>query len=687
MRIKLVSFDGNTAINNESSFKTSFLIKKGQSVFKDPKPGVKLQKIVGRFPEVSSIQGAERRLSLRVILVGAPSDPFTQRDTITGLFDVTDYTGTLKTLIIKDEDNSDKQWQLSCLVIGSEWKSEKEAIITLIAPDPVWKAVTQTTQSDFTITASPDTDTFTAGGNVDTPLFITIKPTGARSGTGMAFRRFVDVRNAMTNRWVRGALNIANSEAGNGLDTAALTTAKMQADGDDLVIFVDGQRRDRELQDMDTTSTEIWTRLSVRPKLTAKLGTAIAGSGDISTIDLGTLPTNSGWSNLNQRFMARAPSRGQVIIGSEYFKYKGKDIESFQLKNVKRDAFGSAQAAHSVGDTIELVPYVIWLLYGDSAAVDTNSADASDIQPVFRTDSENDRLDFDEFSTDAGTRGNEWTSEMFFRRPLGRQATGEPSKSTIYTASAESNSDEPDFADPSTFMGMQLRPVQSSTSDFVRTVAVLRWDFFHPVGIDSVTISGRIYATDTDNWPLVRLLYSIDGQNWFTKWTEAAPASDVTWANHSKNASAQALGGTFRYVRLSMRGAMPGGATEKRALVEYSDVELSLVTGNALNVSIGSEIANQYEFKNTVIKNDTTGKFLTLKNGLVVAVNETIVIDTENRDMYLEETNENLRQYLSVSTYRPDWLTAQGGVANTFSYTDAGTGNVTVVMKHNDRNN
>jgi len=674
MKLQFVSFDSNTL----SGYTVEFTAETGNAL-SIPKLNPHFLSRVGNYPKLISVSGKIRTVPMQ-IRPTAESSPMTQRDTMAQVFNAADYTGELKTLIAQDADNSNKQWTLSCIVIDFEWMdNSKQAKITLAAPDPVWKAVTQTTDT-WNITASAQTNAITPGGNMEVEPYIEIKPTSSR--TGQTYKRFIGVTNPINRRY-EGGVNLANAETTNGLDTSTLVGAgKMQAGGDDLQIFVNGKLKDRFLQDMNTTSTEIWINEIFHRGITATLGTAIAGTGSITTIDFEYTPANV-------RALERLPQRGQVKIGSEYFKYRGKtkrtgtNTVKLRLKNVVRDAFGTAKAAHSVGDTITWIEHEIWMLYGDASATSVQSPNATDYQPVFRHDSENDRHDFDEFTTDLGARANEWKGKVKFRRPIGASSTGEPDETTVYTASAESNGSEPDWADPGTVLGQQLRPVREG-GEYVRTRASLWWIYYHPAGIDEVTLTGRIFATDkTNHWPRVQLLYSPNGIDWQVKATIAAPTANSTWESQTTT-SAQALSSNPKYIALVMRGIMPGGTTEHRALIEYTDVLVSLVTANTLTTSIGSEISSEYEFRNTILKNDTTGESIAI-NDLTINVNESLVIDCPNKECYLLEDETNKRTYIDFDTIRAKWISMKG--ATTWSYTDAGTGNVTVTMKWYDRNN
>ncbi|MDH5607472.1 MAG: hypothetical protein OEY93_11370, partial [Anaerolineae bacterium] len=506
MQLEIISFDGSTIINDGINFRGS-IPEGGAGGLSLQPPEASFAARTGQFPKLAAMRGREKYLAMKFEVLDQ-SQMLAKRDVLAGIFDASETSGELKTLVVSDGGS---EWQLEGVVVGFSFDAALgSATVVFAAPDPVWRSVIQNTDT-WNITASGQTRSISTEGNTTALPYFEIKPTGVRSGNGMSYRRFVEVINPMRHNF-RGALNLANGEISNGLDTAALTTAKMQADGDDLQVRVDGQNCDRWLQDMDTGSTEIWIRLNLKAGISVSLGAAIPASGEISMIELEDTP-----ANMNR--IKRMPQAGQVRVGSEYFCYQGKDVQELKLLDIKRSAFGSAKAAHSTGETVIWIEHRIWLVYGDPDAGPANSEEAANLQPVFRLDSENERLDFDVFSTENGGRQGEWEGQLKFRRPAGRTATGEPGETTLYSASAESNADNPDWSDPGTHLGQQLRPVREG-AEYLRTRASLWWSFYHPAGITAVTVSGRKFAADCSHWPRVELLYSSNGSDWQVKWSE-----------------------------------------------------------------------------------------------------------------------------------------------------------------------
>jgi len=682
MKLSPFSFNGNSTINNGTTFITEFS-SGSDNALSDPKLTPRLVTRIGHFPLLANVSGKMRMMQLQVKLAPAnKASPRSKRDDMAAIFDATDYSGTLKTFIAKDSDDSDKQWQLDGIVIDFDWDDEYYfAKVTLAIPDPRWKAVTQTTASAFNITASGDTKAITAGGNIPTLPYIEIKPTGARGGTAVLYRRFIKVVNPQSDKIFNGPINLANSEASNGLDTDALVTAsKMLANGDDIRIYVDGKLRDRWLQDINTTSTEIWINLFLKRGRTGTLKTAIAGAGAISTIDFKITPANF-------QMLEHMDDQGQVYINSEAFRYKGKDLNTYQLKNVKRTRFGTSIAAHSAGDSIVKVDHRIWMEYGDTGVTNSpNTPDADKQKPIFLLTSENDRWEYSNFSARNAARGGEWEPEVNIRRPTQHSGARAAAAVTHYTATADP-ADTAQWADPSSVMGLQIRAVYRRNK-YLPTGGSLEWMFHSKTGITDVTVTGKRYTNSTSVWPLhMELRNSTDGENWIQEWDEAVPASAATWTNFTINASKRALSTTSEYISFHIGGGVPGHATtQNHVLGEISSLEVFFAGANVPTVAMSAEQGTQYEIKELTLANDTTGDEIHIRN-LTLDVNDSVVVDCENRKVYLLEDNSNLKEHVHTNTIRDRWLTLQGGVSNTLSYTDVNTGNVTVTVKYNDRNN
>ena len=348
--------------------------------------------------------------------------------------------------------------------------------------------------------------------------------------------------------------------------------------------------------------------------------------------------------------------------------------------------FGSSMSAHVVGDTITWIQYRIWLRYGDAGQdEDPNSPDAEDLKPMFDLNSTNTLLKYSNFKTKAGSRSNEWQNDADILNLRGRAKSTSPDSVTLYSGLHDANN-LPTWADPATYAGMALQAKERKLR-YALTEARLMWFLQHPCGITHVKVTGQKYQTDADAWPeKMHLRYSIDGEEWSEQWNEGVPSAPTGWEALSKNGLNEALGASYRHIQLRMRGAVPGGSAQKRALVEISAVEITLDSTNVPSISMGAEIISQYEIQKLKFENTTTGEAFYIRK-LTIEQGQTIEINCPEKKMILQETGENLSGYLSFDGVPKDWMTLEGGAANTLKYTDIGTGAMTVVTKYYPRNN
>jgi len=154
--------------------------------------------------------------------------------------------------------------------------------VILYVPDPIWRSSIEYSET-WLITASGQTKAITNSGRIDIFPKFEITPTTVKSGGG-GYRRWVPVYNQGSEIFTKYPINIADNGTGSGvLDTATLVTAgKMQSDGSDLAVKVDGNFTDRYLYGINTSATKVWINLDLRPGIEFTLLAAIL-SGDTVT--------------------------------------------------------------------------------------------------------------------------------------------------------------------------------------------------------------------------------------------------------------------------------------------------------------------------------------------------------------------------------------------------------------------
>lgn len=689
MKLTFVSYDGNTvSIASRVTFDEQKI-----SVLSNPKLSPKYLTRAEAHPLLVAVNGKVRIIEMEIILSDKTTTPYTKRSTLAGLFNATDYTGTLKTLIAQDDETTgNTQYQLSCVVTDFVWNDDtKIARVTLVAPNPVWKAVSSTTET-ITNPASGDSSTgLIVGGNVDVLPVIELTPTGARSGDGNYIQSFVTIisnqNRAFRNKFIAVELN-----------TAAIITAT-QSDTDlfGMRLTINNKFVDRYIGAPNTTGSQLWFLHEMQPHISATLGTALTTGAETEIVFANTVA--------NMDALEKLPRRGQVKIDNEIFRFRNPAADGWwsqdlKLINVVRAKFGTTAAAHSAAATIDWIQDRIEIEYGDTGlTVSQNSGDAAELAPMFETGSSTLSLrkylsTGNGFADRKGHRGLEWKPEpAVVRRPTQKRFRGDNDSIGVYTAvhTGTSGSSIPAYANPATYLGLAIRALEDG-NNHVLTRGVTGWRLRHPWGITDVTVTGQKFSTTTGDWiKFLGLKSSRRGENWKEQWSEAALSTGNEWANLSTGVQAvkKSLGATHDHILLEMRGAVNGGATRHQALSEISAVDVYLSTSRMPTVTLGTARTSQYEIKNLKLVNNTISPAETLQiKNLTVAVNTKIKIDVENMLAYIDDNSQrNIIERVFTDTNRKHWLKLKGGVSNAVEFTDVGTGNITVAYVWHDRNN
>lgn len=569
----------------------------------------------------------------------------TYRETIKTYFDITDQQR--HNLIAKDTNDSDRQWYLTGFPVRVVEIEPNSFAITFQTEMPVWRLVTAVTDS-WAITATGQTKAVTNIGNMKSKPMYTFIPTTANS-SGLQYRRWVSVYNNLDVAY-NGAFDIT----GGGLDTAALTTAKMQADGDDLRVWLDGVEVDRWLSAMDSANTLVWCNLSFAPKQEGTTSVNIAGSGAVSTISFSD-------SRANRSFLQAMATKINkiVLIDNEAFSYTGVNLVTMQLTGCTRARKGTSDAAHNAPKTARWIEHDLWICYGDAALTAPETDD--DFKPVFDLASTNTSHVYGSnfYDNTAPNRPGSWRPEV------------NASKTQLsYCFTANQNT----FANPSTKLGCALMSSPEDTNN-IGEVGQLDWVIYNAAGYTNVLYSGKKYAADLDSWPAIMgLQYLQPDAAWFTSQTEAIPGVAQAWT--AFGAHNKALGATYSTIRFGIDGALMIGAGAA-AMVQFDTVTLTLASANVPTFAVGSELAmNMFNF---TLTNSTTGEYLKVKTPC--AVSDTLTVDAENKAAYLADGS---RINVILSTTREAWLDLKVG-ANTLQFDDVGTVAITAAVIHRDR--
>ena len=650
----------------------------------------------------------------------------TQLDTLKTWFDVEDETP--RQLICKDIANSDKQWYVMATTRDMPTFDSKSSIeIYLSIADPVWQAVTETSDS-WSITASGQTHAVTAAGNLPARPRFAITPT-ASAGSRYAYRRLAVWRNPNTTAMLNEGINIVNTvwdtaalvaattnhvhvaaagindavttipydtEAGtlpssgmaycgteqfsytgksggnltgctrgiNGTTAAAhagaaqIDQSYIQADGDDIRVFLNGVETNRWFQDMNTANTKVWTTLNFQPGIFVTLDTALADSGAVGTITIKATKTN-------KTALKKFPPSGQVLIQSELFTYTGVNTTDYKLTGCTRAAKGTAMAAHVTLTPIYWIEHEIYIYYGNQTAEAPETDDTR--KPIFDLTSTNVSHIYTSFWDEAGLRPGSWKPSIVKTA----NTKDLDHKSDYYTGNNLA------IADPATEMGSVIYAWKSGAV-WKPENAIIEWNIYSPATFTEITASGEKYRAVT-SWPdAAKFQKSINGKTWTTVWTEATPAAAAGWTALTAH-SAVSIGSGYPYIKFLFSGSI--GATANNYVgLEIEAATLTLATANVPQGTFNAQ--ESIYFIDAVITNNTSGEWIKVTTSL--ALNTVLTVDCENKKAYTADNTPVSK--IEWSSVRKDWLNLAVG-SNTLLFTDVGTAGVTFVTNFRDRNN
>lgn len=629
--MKIASFGGH-AINDGTSYTAVWdgaLLGLGEHT-------VKTLGRVGRTPRVSGVVREGRTLAMRIYIRGA-STAALQRQLL-GWLDPANETS--QELVVTDTNGTNSRYVMAVCEFAREEKSSAGLCVLavfMVDGDTAWRHKTLATQS-WAVTSSGDSEVVANDGDLDAYPKLTITPTSAKASDGYGYRRFVDV----VWKASEGAANYPVDLGNDAFDTDALVTAsKMQADGDDLRVFVDGVEVRRWLDGINTTTTKVWVNLTFAAKQAGTL---------VETVDITYANT---YITLNED-ISGWPDSGYFKLDSEVMSYTGKNVTLKRLTGITRGVNGVVTNTGAPGDAINWVQHEIWIMYGNASVSAPTVND--DYKPMFNlATSTNTSWDYDEFFKNSSGRSAKWTKAHYGSTPT----------ITTYTANQFT------LADPATEMGIAL--------DLVGVYGAWgmgAWVMSNPCGITGANFAnGEKYATHTFD---AKIQSSIDGATWVDEDTIAAPSATSTWESWSDN---ETLATGSKYVRLALSSSLLWSGMKSR--VEAADVTLALdSTYTPAPVISSAEDAANYILACT-ITNSTTGESIKITHTLTLA--DDLEIDTDLLTVVDPDTGENHLPVLEIwGALRKDWLRLAPG-NNTLVFTDTGTAAVTVALTWEER--
>lgn len=539
-------------------------------------------------------------------------------------------------LISKDEFG--RAWYVNADFIGlTEDNTEKKTAAfgaVFAVDDPIWKKLVPSTDSITTDgSGDPESLSLTPIGNQPALPVITITPNSAGANDfGFTHQRFVTIINNSPNAFTNYHIDITDG----GLDTAALIAAnKMLANGDDCRVYVSGADVKRWFGGggIDDTGTTIWINLTTPANSNLTLGANIAGTGDISEIQIQNTAANVA-------MIAKLPLSGIVLIDSEKFVYTGVNIGSLKLTGITRAEKQSAEGAHTSGDTIYFIPDV-WLYYGnpDISPYVVDDTYKPIIDLVNSSNLIHDYLDF--YSAD-GKRTGIWKKGTYLPALNSRH----------YTAS------ENTLADPASVVGT-----------WCKEASLLWWMLYNPCGFTEITsMTGKKYSANGVFDATIQ--HSEKGNLFDLVFIEPAPSAGAGWvalATHTAVAIVPGPGSaiTFYLLLWTYGFTGPGGVNENG--MEIGAASLTLDSTYTPSISLAAEASNFNVY--SVITNVATGDSLTIDISLQFF--KYVVINTKEKTVRLYDGSNQINAILDFPI-RPEWFQLLPQQENEIIITESG---------------
>ena len=585
----------------------------------------------GRWPLIGGIDREGRELYLGISIEGSDVDALYAQ--LCQWLDPE--SETVKKLTVTDDDGSDERYvEVACEDLVQQDDGIKTIYVATLAvhDDVRWRAETPTTHT-WGITGSGQTGTIVNSGTER--AYPTFKITAAAKTGGFVYKCWVPI--------VWNSINPATDYPLMAtLDTATLTTAKMQADGDDLRVYADGREIYRWLDAMDTAATKIWFYLSFAASQSFTLKTYIADAGNIAQID-------------SNEDITRFPSTGTLLIGTEAFVYTSKDNARKLFLGITRGAKGTSLAAHNVGATGYWIQHDVWIMYGNAALTAPTVND--DYKPAFELDhSTNASWVYEVFGDYNSKRTGRWepNSSLFVMQ------TGEPW--TYLYGGAYSQTGRA-LASPFTVMGAWLGSERS---------AYVEWALHNPCGITNAAWSNGLKRRLSTTWEATTV-YWLRVQTaywWQTQYAIPTPSVASAWEAWSYSGAAFGVSDKVGFI-----------LWWHPCDVEVGDVTVTL---NAAEIPTAAVYAEQSTYTmNATLTNVTTGDAIQV--AFELEANETLQIDTWAKDVtYLKDGSSQFQAVTTLGTVRQDWLALLPGTS-VLMLEDAGITGGTIVTSFRQR--
>lgn len=428
-------------------------------------------------------------------------------------------------------------------------------------------------------------------------------------------------------------------------DNAEIKLSSIQANCADLRVFINGKETNRWIANPNNASTLVWFNITLDQGYTLALKTAIASSGDITHIEFAVTP-----DSLNA--LTAMPAEGILVHGTEWIKYKGKDLAKYRLLVTERGVLGTTLQAHVAADSFRYMQHVITVCYGNTAAVAPATLDTKYdyTKPLFLL---------------ASSSNSSWvydaTTLFWDKSGTGRTGGFIPQIQLRFGNSTFTYDIKRGATSGNPAMGMVI-------SSFLRGAgysfenASLDWKFYRACGIDTTTFAGEKYRGDV-TWPEKVCLQTTDALPYIDIWSEATPGSVATWTALASHSAVSM--GNARSMQFLFQGNMPAGASY------FANFEIQTGTINfvSANLPTGSLLSQATSAQlDLVLSNaandDALEVIIPMKLGLALVLDgeaktalysnvnahDVMALNDESRDVWLRlNKGDNILTILSVA--------------------------------------
>jgi hypothetical protein len=457
--------------------------------------------------------------------------------------------------------------------------------------------------------------------------------------------------------------------AGTHANNTPIYVSKIQADGDDIRMYVDGREVNRWFGGtVDSGTLNSWSNIYFPPDYAPTVLTAIGTADSVTSIEFED-------TRANAKIMRGIKSDGIFkSAAGEFFTYTGKDQNTKEITGVTRSAKGSSAGTVTAGGTLHYIPHEIWMLYGnpgiaapeqdEDLITEAGGVKTYDAQPQFNLSSSNNvTWDWDNFIDKLGIHNAIWNPKII-------DMTGWASK--FYYGNRGTLQ-----VDPAQEMGIQLSSYLQNNL-WRPANANIAWDFYTPVGFGTLIYSGEKYISTTNSWPLVNMMYGHfhDASTWDSQ-TVTTPSTG-TWTAFAGTVAS----GTQEYFwRWRMRGGVSAVASNS-TYAEVGDVTAYMPLARAPYVSMGAEQTN-YQLDIT-IRNATTGEYMKISGPMYI--NDTLTVNCKNKTITTADGTNCINYLIRLSSVRDEWLTLSPGVSNSIVYTETSLAGMTITATYEERN-